>query len=297
MKLANLKALIAAVDHASLRAAARHLGVSQPALTKALRDLELELGVPLLLRSSLGVTPTAQGKVLHAHALKVMRELGLATERIKQLSGDMVGELSVAAVPLAVLLLIPETIRTFSREFPQVHLRLTEELYMAQMQRLRNGEVDVAIGGIPSDLANGEFTVEPLMTTTMVPVVNRSSPYAKAGALSELVDASWVYTGATHADGYARKLFELHGLPAPKVGAMVNSTLALISLVSNGHFIGLMPEQIAHQPLGQEHLSVIPIRERGIQLNVGAMTRKDVALGPIVRHFLMHLHRAANHYH
>jgi LysR family transcriptional regulator, regulator of abg operon len=294
VKLSNLRALVAAIDKGSLRAAARQLGLSQPALTKALRDLEIELEAPLLVRSSVGVSPTAQGKVLHAHALTIMRELTAATDQVKQLSGMMCGQLAVGAVPLAVLLLMPETLRTFTAEFPNIELRLTEELYMAQLQRLRHGDVDIAVGGIPGSLPMGEFIVEELMITTMVPVVAKNSQRARARSLSELQTARWVYTGVTNAEGYAKALFEAHDLASPKVGAVVNSTLALLSLVINGDYVGLMPQQIASNALAADFLEVIPIRERGLDLKIGAMIRKDKAVAPAVRHFLAHLHRAAN---
>jgi LysR family transcriptional regulator, regulator of abg operon len=232
--------------------------------------------------------------VLHSHALKVLHELNAATDQIKQLSGSMAGELSVAAVPLAVMLLIPETLRTFSREFPHIRLRVSEELYMAQLPRLRAGAIDIAIGGIPVDLANGEFTIEHLMNTQMVPVVNRSSQRVKSKTLTDLLDARWVYTGATSVEGYAKQLFETHGLPQPAIGAVVNSTLALLSLITSGDFVGLMPIQIAQHPLVAPHLQIIPIREEGLPLNVGAMICKDISVAPSVRHFLAHLHRAAN---
>ncbi len=293
MKLSNLKALVAAIDKGSLRAAARQLGVSQPALTKALRDLELELEAPLLVRSSVGVIPTAQGKVLHAHALTIMRELSAATDEVKQLSGSMTGQLAIGAVPLAVLLLMPETLRTFTVEFPNIELRLTEELYMAQLQRLRTGDVDIAVGGIPDSLSTGEFVVEELMDTTMVPVVAKNSQRARAQSLSELQNARWVYTGITQAEGYANTLFEAHQLTSPNVGAVVNSTLALLSLVTSGDYVGLMPEQIASSPLARDFLEVVQIRERGLPLKIAAMIRKDKAVAPAVRHFLAHLHRAA----
>ena len=108
MKLHTLQALVAAVEEGSLRGAAKRLGVSQPALTKAIRDLELELGASLLVRTTQGVVPSAQGMVLHEHALRVTRELTSASDKIKQLSGRMTGQLSVGAVPLAVMLLLHE---------------------------------------------------------------------------------------------------------------------------------------------------------------------------------------------
>jgi LysR family transcriptional regulator, regulator of abg operon len=106
----------------------------------------------LLVRNRQGVVPTAQGKVLYEHAVRVTRELDAATDKIHQLSGRMTGLLSIGAVPLAVMLLLPETLRTFGREFPDIRLRVSEELYTHQLQRLRKGDVDVAVGGIPGGL-------------------------------------------------------------------------------------------------------------------------------------------------
>ena len=295
MKLTTLNALVAAIEEGSLRGAARRIGVSQPALTKMLRELEVELATTLLERTSRGVLPTAQGKVLYEHAVNVGKELVAAVDNINQLGGRMVGELTVGAVPLAVMLLMPETLRTFGREFPSVRLRVSEELYIAQLQRLRKGEVDIAVGGIPDDLSTGEFIVEPLMSTTMVVVVRNGNPLAGAKSLRQLADAKWVYTGASTYSGYAKTLFESRGLQPPQVGAVVNSTLALLSLVATGDFVGLMPQQIADHPLARQFLTVVPVAEGGLDLTVGVILRHESAVLPAIRHFIAHLHRAAYH--
>lgn len=131
MKLSTLQALVAAIEDGSLRSAARRLNVSQPALTKMIRELEIELAAPMLVRTSQGVLPTAQGQVLFERARKVAKELQAATDQISQLGGNMRGELNIGAVPVAVMLLIPEALRTFGREFPDIRLRVSEELYFA----------------------------------------------------------------------------------------------------------------------------------------------------------------------
>ena len=284
MKLTSLRALITAVEEGSLRAAGKRLRISQPALTKLIRELERELSTTLLVRSTTGVAATAQG-----------RELAQAVEQIRQLDGDMTGSLTIGAVPLAVMLLVPETLRTFGREFPGIQLRIYEELYIAQLTRLRKGEVDIALGPLPEHLPPGEFAVETLMPIDMVIVVRKGNPLARARSLAELARAPWVYTGANADSGYARTLFETHGLPPPPAGALVNSTLGLLSIVASGNCVGLLPRQIAVHPFAVQHLQVVAVAEGPLRLSLGALARADAALKPAVRHFMAHLHRAAHH--
>jgi len=295
VKLTSLRALVAAVEEGSLRSAARRIGVSQPALTKMIRELERELSTTLLLRSTTGVLATAQGMVLYERATAANRELSHAVEQIQQLGGRMTGALTIGAVPLAVMLLVPETLRTFGREFPEIQLRIIEELYIAQLTRLRKGEVDIALGPLPDQLPHGEFTVETLMPIEMVIVVRKGHALARARRLADLADAPWVYTGATADSGYAKVLYERHGLKPPPAGALVNSTLGLLAILTSGDCVGLLPKQIAVHPYATAYLDIVDVAEGPLQLTIGALARADTALKPSVRHFLAHLHRAAHH--
>lgn len=295
MKLAALQALVAAIEEGSLRAAARRLGVTQPALTKMVRELERELGATLLQRTTTGVSPTAQGKILHARAKAAVQELDEAAQQIGQMGGRMVGELSIGAVPLALLLLIPEAVRTYSSEFPAVMFQLREELYVGQLTLLRQREVDVVVGPIPATLPQGEFYVEPLMPIEMAVVVGKGHPLAQARSLAELAGSRWVYTSLSGHTGYARTLFEQRGLQAPAPAAVVNSTLGLITLISHGDCVGLMPLPIARHPAAAQFMSVVPTGEGPLVLELGVVVRSEVMVRPAVRQFVNHLHRAAQH--
>ena len=295
MKLTTLRALIAAVEEGSLRAAGKRLGISQPALTKLIRELERELSTTLLVRSTTGVVATAQGRAMYERAVAADRELAHAVDQIRQLDGDMTGSLTIGAVPLAVMLLVPETLRTFGGAFPGIQLRIVEELYIAQLTRLRTGEVDIALGPLPPELPPGEFAVETLMPITMEIVVSKGHPLTQARSLAELAHAPWVYTGTTSTSGYAKTLFERHGLPPPPAGAIVNSTLGLLSVMSGGNCLGLLPQRIAMHPLATQYLDVVRVREGPLVLTLGALARADTYLKPSVRHFMAHLHRAAHH--
>ncbi len=133
------------------------------------------------------------------------------------------------------------------------------------------------------------------MPVRMVIVARKGNPLTNARSLAELGDAPWVYTSATGASGYAKVLYERHDLPAPPAGALVNSTLGLLSIIASGNCIGLLPHQIAIHPFAAAHLAIIPVAEGPLVLTIGALARTDSALRPSVRHFLAHLHRAAYH--
>lgn len=294
MKLSALQGFVAAIEEGSLRAASRRMGVSQPALTKLVRELEIELTATLLMRHSQGVKPTAQGQILFDHAIKVAHELETAVDQIQQLGGQMRGEITIAAVPVAMLLLIPEALRTFSRTFPDMRLRVSEELFVDQLQKLRNDQVDMVVGGIPEGLPSGEFVTEILMQTHMVVVARRGSRYAGARKLAALSEAPWVYTGNASKAGYAARLFEAHGMAAPPVGAIVNSTLSLLALIGSGDLLGLMPEQIVSHPLAAQDIVRVPLAEAGLPLTVGTIIRKSSVVSPSIRQFIAHLQRAAH---
>jgi DNA-binding transcriptional LysR family regulator len=242
------------------------------------------------------VIPTAQGKILYARASAATRELDEAAQQIGQMGGRMVGELSVGAVPLALLMLIPEAVRTFSADYPDIMLQLREELYVEQLTQLHQRAVDVVVGPIPKDMRPGECHIERLMEIEMAVVVRRGNhATARATSLAKLQDARWVYTSLSGHTGYVRTLFETNGLPAPPPAAIVNSTLGLLSLISHGDCVGLMPLPIAQHPAVQPYLSVVPLKEGPLVLEVGAMVRSEAMLKPVVRKFLVHLHRASRH--
>ncbi len=296
MKLNALQALVAAIEDGSLRRAGKRLGYSQPALTKMIKDLELELTAPLLVRNTRGVVPTIQGKLLFEHARRVKQEIDNATQKIARLGGSICCEVNITSVPVALMLLVPEAMRTFAPEFPEVHLRVNEELYLEQLQQLRSGAVDIAVGGAPPNLAQGEFHVEELMSTTMIVVAGKGSRHARSRSLHDLANAKWVDINTATDSGYTKDFFKRWDIPAPPIGAVVNSTLALLALIATGDYVGLVPEQIMHHALASGQIESVPIKETGLPIRIDAIVRASNHVTPAVRHFIAQLHRAAKRY-
>ena len=103
MKLHHLRDLLAVVEEGSMSAAAKHLGTAQPALSRSIRDLEKDLGVPLLDRRARGAVPTPMGLLLVRRATAAVSELRRGRDEIRQLQGDVSGTVVACISSLAQL--------------------------------------------------------------------------------------------------------------------------------------------------------------------------------------------------
>jgi DNA-binding transcriptional LysR family regulator len=133
------------------------------------------------------------------------------------------------------------------------------------------------------------------MSVEMAVVVGRGNPLARATSLHEISTASWVYTSAQLGEeDYARAWFEMNGLLAPTPASIVNSTLAVLALVTQGDYVALMPLSLARHPLAAPHVTVVPVREANLALELGAITLRRESVKPSVSQFVVHLQRAAH---
>jgi LysR family transcriptional regulator, regulator of abg operon len=113
MKLNQFRNIIAINERGSLRAAARYLGLAQPALSRSVQELEHELGVQLFERRARGMTLTAMGEVLVRRAGNVMTEVRRAREEIEQLDGGTSGTVAAAMSIAAHLAIVPKMLPPF----------------------------------------------------------------------------------------------------------------------------------------------------------------------------------------
>src|SRR5512138_448345 len=118
MRFNQIRDFLAVIESGGLRAAARALGVSQPGITKSVRALEAELGVPLMLRTTRGAVPTRFGRSFLARAQVMQDELRKAEEYFAQLAGDRAGSVAFGFGPIVAALIVPEALAHFRHQFP-----------------------------------------------------------------------------------------------------------------------------------------------------------------------------------
>ena len=126
MKLHHIRNIVAIADRGSLRAAAKHLHLAQPAMSRSIRELEEQLGVTLFERNRQGMKLTPVGDLFVRRARVVQAELDRTIDEIEHFKGTDFGSLTVAYSGATMLTLLPKMIPSFIRRFPNIRVKVLE---------------------------------------------------------------------------------------------------------------------------------------------------------------------------
>jgi LysR family transcriptional regulator, nitrogen assimilation regulatory protein len=145
MNLKQLEYFVRVCELSSFTRAAVQLGVPQPALSRYVRDLEVQLHQTLLLRNGRGATPTEAGKLLLSHARGILHQVALAKEALGASRGALAGRVAIGLPPsLSRRATVPLSL-AFRRALPQAQLTLTEGFSVLMYDNLRLGNLDLAL--------------------------------------------------------------------------------------------------------------------------------------------------------
>lgn len=287
MKHHQLTALVAVADQGSFHGAARALHLTQPAITKAIKDLETELGILLVVRQARGVELTAEGQALLARARLIVRELRRAEEDIGQLKGQRDGQLTVGITPLAGLTIVPRAFARFRQAWPEVKLDFIEFTSDQLYAQLRSGSLDFAVGAATGSPGDTPVRREELFSLPTSLAVHRDSPLAACRSLAELRQAEWIHSDLSERfPGFLAELFAREGLaPPPRVTrctsqalfhslAMANDVVFFWSLFAIG-----MPEL-------RQRFTALPLAADLPRLSMGLLVREDSLLTRAADYFI-----------
>lgn len=179
MELRHLRYFVAVAEAENVSRAALRLHVSQPALSRQIRDLEGELGFPLLQRSAKSVRLTDAGRVFLIEAQAMLQRVDEGVKAARAVAAGGNDELHVGYAPSLTARILPPTLRAFQVALPKVRVRLhdlsTEEMFSG----LRQGELQIAllVRPAPAMLRGLQFT--DLATDTMCLAVGSKHPLAR----------------------------------------------------------------------------------------------------------------------
>ncbi len=297
MKLHQLRAALAIAEQGSLRGAARSLGMSQPALTHNIGELERELGAPVFERRARGMTTTPLGELVLRRARTITNEARHVLEDVQQYLGGDKGQVAVCLSIVGHLALLPVALPLFQQRFANVNLQLVEGSFPAVEARLRDGSMDFYLGPAPKPAPSREYSVEVLFNNTRQVFARRGHPLANARSLRELVGASWITTGTTSdAEAEFRALFVSRKLPPPRLVIRAESMLsALITLMSSDALVVTL-RQYDEFELTRRALQVIAIEESLPAPDIVIIRRAGLPLTPAADYLCDMFRRATAHY-
>jgi len=284
MKDHQLKALIQVAESGSIRAAARAMNLSQSALTKALRELEEDVGAELLMRSYKGIEFTPAGNALLVRARLAHATLDKAREEIRLLRGGAGARIAIALTPLVAATILPPVLTEFRRTQPDATLSLEEGLLTHALPGLLEGRLDFAVAlANPRDLPY-EVIFEPLADVHAVPTGRLGHPLANARTWAELKDASWVLNLTDGSLGnHLLRWLAAHGIDAPTNMVRCASPTLMLELMRRTDYIGFGPTDLLSDSLfaaGLQQFNVAPVPG---PMSLGILSLRGVPLGSSAR--------------
>lgn len=271
MELRHLRYFVAVAETENVSRAALKLHVSQPALSRQIRDLEDELGFPLLERRAKSVHLTAAGRVFLTEAQAVLQRASDAVSVARVVATGKQGTLHVGYAPSLTVEILPQALRRFQEQMPGVRVMLHDLSTQEMLEGLRRDGLDLALlVRQPKSAMRGlrfeELRRYPLCVSmaTSHPLARRRQVSLPAVAAERLIAYSRAGFPEYHDDLVAL-------IPKPQIAEEHDSATSLIAAVEAGRGVALVAQCFAC--LAGPRLKILPLTPAPPALVVGAMTR------------------------
>jgi DNA-binding transcriptional LysR family regulator len=288
LKLHDLRVLMSVVEGGSMSKAAERLATSQPAVSRAIADLEYSLGVRLLDRGPQGVVPTPYGRALIKRSVAAFDELRLGVKDLESLADPSTGEVRIAA-PIAIAAgFVAAAIDRLARRYPRINCHMVvSESY----RELEERNVDFVIAFINAPIEEDHLETKLLYAGSLLVVAAAKNPWSQRRrvSLADLMNEPWTLPPRDSVRGAANaEIFRAAGLDLPAATVFCTSGVARIALVAEGRFLTITAETVCRFAGRDVALKALPITlpEAYRPLPVGIVTLKNRTLTPAAQLFI-----------
>lgn len=273
MELRHLRYFVIVAEEQNVTRAAARLHVSQPPLSRQIRDLEAELGVELFRRTAKSLALTEAGKIFLIEARAILLRVDEAVETVRTVANHSRGTLHVGYAPSLTVRLLPKTLMRFERENPGVRVSLHDLSSEECLQQLSAGKIDLALTVRPPASRMRGLNFEKLARYPLCCAVATSHPLAgnKAISLRELKQERFiVYSLEDYPEYYEslRTLFRPAGFE-PRIGEEYDGVTGLIAAVEAGQGVAIVSSSLAC--LTGQRLKLLPLKPKIPPFLVGAL--------------------------
>jgi LysR family carnitine catabolism transcriptional activator len=249
------------------------LGLSQPALSSQVRDLEAELGVSLFSRTTRSVALTVEGERFFFRAKQVVADLNSAVSDMKNQSLLAHGRIVIAATPSIASTLLPAAIKAFTQQFPDVTVQLHEDYLTGVESRVQSGIADFGIGPVPA--RGSELVFSPLFKEKFYGVVPVDHPLASQRSVSFDRLSEYPLLATSTGTGIRQVLDSVlqdRGRYM-NAGHVVGRYETLLSMVAEGLGVAFLPA-LALLQSDPSRLHLLDVREPVTLRDIGFLQRK-----------------------
>lgn len=261
LKLRHLHLLVVLDDMRSMGKVAAHTHVTQPAVSKALGEMEKGLGMKLFERTSRGILPTVFGECMVRHARTVLNELNQAADELRGLQTGALGRIHVGVLSNVIPALLPQSIALLKKRSPGTNVHLAEGSMDRLLPQLLLGELDLIIGRPVENHAVSDLGTKTLSEQPIVLITGPQHPLARRRTRlkwSDLEDYTWVLPPAGMLlRAPLERTFKRHGMPMPANFVEALSVQFVISYVQLSDAIATTTRDIAEHYQKQGQVSLL----------------------------------------
>lgn len=289
----HLEQLAAILDHGTLQEAAKHLGTSQPALSRMLANLEARLGVALFERNSRPLVPTQIGIKISDQGRAIKAARLRAAEDVRQGARGMSGELKIGAPPFMCERLVSDAISAFFHQRQDIHIQLTPN-YFPQLERsILLNQTDVVICPVKLvESTKAELLVESLFQDEHVVVGRIGHALATKSDISsqDLQAATWIgHSKRSMLRSDMATALASIGVTNLNFAFQSESSGATIEMLRSSDFLTVLPNYAIGKTLVKSGLCILPLRFPTAKLTVGMVTLKAQQESPLLAAFKVHI--------
>jgi len=297
IQLNDIDYFLAVSEEGQVRKAALRLGISQPAVTKALQRLEKELGFALFERSVTGMTPTKVAEQFRHRTSALRGTLRDAVKEATDLHLGALGLLRVGVSPLYAQKLFVPAFLQLHRQRPAARVRASVHLNDELWRQLRQGELDLTISSLPTLVPDDFQTIE-LMQEDLCIVARVEHPLHRKQRLrlADLAQVQWMLPGPdVAARRHVEALLAQRGLPPPRIALEVSNTAGQMrKILRETNLVSLMSESMLAEE-ANDGLEVLRLNQARIHRAVGITLLKQATLQPLASRFVELLMHDAEH--
>lgn len=274
----QLRTLLSVVEQGSYSRAAQHLGLTQPTVHRAIKELEIVCNQELFQRSPAGMEPSWLARIMARLTSLFLSEIRLGREEVEELKGLSAGSVRIGCLPLARTKLVPHAVTHLLNEFPAAHISIIDGPYEEQLHALLHGQLDMIVGALRHPSPSPEIEQQFLFRDSLHLVVRASHPLAGRAAppTAELRNLGWIAPKHnTPARETFSRFFADSGFDPPTQMIECSSLVAIRSLLLDSDRVALLPARQVELEVEMGILAASPQPLEGTGRDIGITVRKN----------------------